>query len=107
MPTPAWDEIEQFVDPDDFAVPCTLRMQNGVVRTFPGIFDDPYLNAQLGEYEVDTRLPRVNCLERYVVGVSRGDRLDVDGKRFDVLSAPHADGTGFASLELAPAELSG
>lgn len=105
MPTPAWDDVEAFVDRDDFAVTINLRMQAGETRTFPGIFDEPYLNAELGEYEVDTRLPRVTCLERYVVGVTRGDRVDVAGKKFDVLTTPHADGTGFALLELAPTEL--
>lgn len=105
MPSPAWDDLDQFVDLEDFGVPCTLRMQSGQVRTFPGIYDDPYLNAKIGEYEVDTRLPRVTCQERFVVGVSRGDRLDVAGKKFDVLAAPHVDGTGFALLELAPSEL--
>lgn len=105
MPIPAWDDVDQFIDPDDFGVPVTVRLQNGTVRTFPGIFDEPYLNTHIGEYEVDTRLPRVHCLEKYVLGVTRGDRCDVDGKKFDILAAPHADGTGFAVLELAPAEL--
>jgi len=107
MSTPHWDDITDFIDFDDFAINCTLRMQTGMVRKFLGIFDDPYLNSQLGSYESDTNRPTIHCLERDVLGVARGDRVDVDKKSFDVLSAPHVDGTGFAVLELAPAELSG
>lgn len=102
MPTPAWDDLDAFVSTDDFAIPITLTLQSGEVRTFPGIFDDPYLNAQLGEYEADISRPRVACRESHVAGVTRGDTLTLDGRTFDVLTAPHADGTGFASLELAP-----
>lgn len=105
MTGPAWDDVEQFVNLDDFAVTVTLRLQDGVVRTFPGIFDEPYLNAQLGEYEVDTSRPRVTCKAEYVVGVTRLDRVDVVGRKFDVLTSPHFDGTGLAILELAPADL--
>lgn len=106
MPTPSWDDLDAFVSPDDFAVPIVLTMQSGTVRNFPGIYDDPYLNAQLGEYEADTTRPRVTCKEAHVVGVTRGDSLTVAGKAFDVLSAPHVDGTGFAWLELAPVDFS-
>jgi hypothetical protein len=107
MPTPAWDDLDAFVSTDDFAVQIILQMQDGTTRSFAGIFDEPYLNAQLGEYEADTSRPRVACKEADVLGVTRGDRITLDGKIYDVLSAPHIDGTGFASLELASTELQG
>jgi len=106
MPSPSWDDLDVFVAPEDFGVPVVLTMQSGAVRNFSGIFDDPYLNAQLGEYEADTFRPRVTCKESDVSGVTRGDMVVVDGKTFDVLSAPHIDGTGFAWLELAPTDFS-
>lgn len=104
MPRPIWDELEQFVDSDDFATIVTLQMQDGRERVFPAIYDDPYLNAQLGEYEVDTARPRLNCMEQHVVGVTRGDRVIIGDYTFDILSAPQADGTGFAMLQLAPSD---
>lgn len=104
MPTPAWDDLDAFFDLGDFATPVVAELQGGETRTFPGLFDDPYLNAQLGEYEADSSRPRVTCRERDVVGLTRGDVVKVNGRTYDLLSAPHGDGMGTASLELAPQE---
>lgn len=101
MPAPAWDDLSTFLNPDDFGVPVRVVLQDGSTRDFTGIFDDPYLNAQLGEYEADTSRPRITCREADVAGVSRGDTVGVNGCTYDVLSAPHGDGTGMAVLELA------
>lgn len=102
MPTPAWDDLEAFVNPDDFAVAVLVTRQDGTVLTFSGIFDEPYLNAQIGEYEADTARPRVTCRASEVQGVRRGDTVRVDGRNFDVLSTPQFDGTGMAVLDMAP-----
>lgn len=101
MPTPAWDDLDAFVSLDDFAIAATVRLQDGGTRIVRGIFDDPYLNAQLGEYELDTSRPRLTCKEADVIGVLRGDRVDIGGKTYDVLTSAQADGTGMAVLELA------
>lgn len=102
--SPIWDDLEQFVDTGDFACVVTLHLQDGRTRVFPAIYDEPYLNAQIGEYEADTSRPRINTLASHVVGVTRGDTVTIGSKLFDVLSSPHEDGTGFAVLELAPAD---
>lgn len=101
MPAPAWDDLDAFLDPDMFGVRATLALQDGTTRAVVGIYDDPYLNAQLGEYEADTSRPRFMCKEADLVGVTRGDTLTLDGKVFDVLTSPQPDGTGMALLELA------
>lgn len=101
MPAPAWERLDDFLDVNDFAVTATVRLQNGTTRAVRGIFDDPYLNAELGEYEMDTNRPRLTCKETDVVGVTRGDVVELDGKVYDVLAGPHADGTGMAMLEMA------
>lgn len=106
MHKPAWDDLDAFFDPADFATPVVVELQDGTVRTFPGIFDDPYLNAQLGEYEADSSRPRVTCRESDVAGMLRGDVVKVAGRTYDLMSAPQGDGTGTASLELAPLESS-
>jgi hypothetical protein len=101
MPTPAWDDLDAFLAVDEFAVKATVRLQDGGARMVPGIFDDPYLNAQLGEYESDTTRPRFTCKEADVIGVLRGDLVDINGRTYDVLSSPQPDGTGMALLDLA------
>ena len=101
MPTPAWDDLDAFLSADEFAVRATIRLQDGGARVVLGIFDDPYLNAQLGEYEVDTTRPRFTCKESDVIGVLRGDMVDIDGRTYDVLASAQPDGTGMATLEMA------
>ncbi len=49
MPTPAWDDLNTFLSVDDFAIEATVHRQDGDTSTVVGIFDDPYMNAQLGE----------------------------------------------------------
>lgn len=99
---PAWEDLDDFLDEDDFAVRATLTLLDGEVREVVGIFDNPYVGAQLGEYEQDTCEPRFTCKESDVSDVERGCRLIVGFKTYDVLSAPEADGTGLATLILAP-----
>lgn len=105
MPHPAWDDVEDFIELDDFASPVVLTLQSGEQKSFPGIFDDPLMTAQTGEYAADLRDPRLTCLESDVRGVSRGDRVVVADKPYDVLDAPHFDGTGTAVLKLAQVEI--
>lgn len=102
MPAPDWDDLGAFLDVDDFAIEAVVTPQEGADFSVRGIFDDPYLNAQLGEYELDTTQPRLTCKESAVLGkVSRGDMVEIDGRAFDVLTEPQRDGTGMAVLMLA------
>ncbi|MBF9235584.1 head-tail joining protein [Microvirga alba] len=101
MPKPAWDDLDAFLRDDEFATVATVRLQDGGTRTVRGIFDDPYLNAQLGEYEIDTTRPRLLCKEADVIGVKRGDLVDIDGRVYDVMTGAQPDGTGMALLEMA------
>lgn len=101
MPKPAWEDLDVFLSADEFATNATVRLQEGGTRIVRGIFDDPYLNAELGEYEFDTNRPRLTCKEADVIGVKRGDLVDIDGRVYDVLSSPQPDGTGMALLEMA------
>lgn len=103
MPTPSWDNLGAFLQPGDFAVTATITLQAGGTRLVQGIYDDPYLNADLGEYDADLSEPRFTCKLADVVGVKRGDSLTIAGEAgtFDVLREPQGDGTGMAVLKLA------
>lgn len=98
---PRWENLDVFLDTDDFAVPVTLRLQAGETRQFRAIFDEPYLNAELGEYELDTVQPRLTCRWRDVADVTRGDVVVVGEREYDVITNAQADGTGMALLALA------
>lgn len=102
MPAPAWEDLDEFLDPDEFADVAVITLQGGDTLQVTGIYDDPYLNAELGEYDMDTSRPRFTCAEADVVGVTRGDIAVIDGQEFDILSSPQSDGTGMAILDLAP-----
>lgn len=99
---PDWEDIDAFLSVDEFAVQVILKLSNGTVRPLRGIFDDPYLNAQLGEYELDLSRPRLTCKWVDVKDVTRGDVVEIAGRSYDILSGAQGDGTGMAILDLAP-----
>lgn len=109
MPHPSWDNPADFMDTDDFAVKAIIQFQDGTTRNIVGIYDGPYLEARLKEYEQDTDKPKFTCVEGTCAGVRRGDDLVVyqsDGvtvfATFGILTTPQEDGTGLEVLELAP-----
>lgn len=102
MPAPAWEDLDAFLSTDEFAVTAVLQPEGGPERELTGIFDEPFLNAELGEYDLDTVQPRFLVKASEVRDVARGDTLTVGGRVLDVLSAPQWDGTGMATLVLAP-----
>ena len=101
MPARDWEDLTAFLQTDEFADTVVVTLQDGRTLSVVGIFDDPYLNAQLGEYELDTTRPRLTCRAGDVVEVGRGDTVTIDGETFDVMTSPQPDGTGMAVLDLA------
>jgi hypothetical protein len=99
---PSWDDLDEFIDTDDFAVSAIVTPKaGGSSRVVKVIYDDPYLNAQLGEYDADISRPRIMLKESDSVGIKRGDTVTIDGTIFDVMTEPQADGNGLAMLDLA------
>ena len=98
---PAWEDLDAFLNVDEFAVAATVHFQDGGSQVVRGIFDDPYLNAELGEYDMDSSRPRLTCKLSDVLAVRRGDTVQIDGKTYDVLTGAQPDGTGMAMLDLA------
>lgn len=104
MRGPSWENLDDFLQTDDdggFAQAAVIQFQAGGTRTISVLFDDPYLNAQLGEYEADTSEPRISGKETDLAGVRRGDVVTVAGETFDVMTSPQPDGTGWALVTMA------
>lgn len=104
MRGPSWENLDDFLQLDQnggFATPVVLHFQHGGTRSISVLFDDPYLNAELGEYEMDTSQPRISGKEIDLSGLQRGDFVVMDGESFDVLSGPEGDGQGWAMVKLA------
>jgi hypothetical protein len=103
MTTPAWDNLDEFLDTDDFAVTATVTPRSGQPREVPGIYDDPYRQAQLADTYQDTTKPKFTAKASDLVGIKRGDGITIPGQgAFGILTEPQPDGTGLAVLELAP-----
>lgn len=113
MPKPSWENLDEFLQTDDaggFAHRAIITLRGGgTVGPVVGIFDDPYMDAQLGEYRMDTSAPRFMAKESDFPGVRRGDvfqLVDASGNPvggpYAVMTYPHQDGTGMATLELEP-----
>ncbi len=101
MPSPSWEDLDVFLQLDDFAVTGVIHLQSGQTRTVKGIFDDPYLAARLGGYDRDDNHVTFTVKETDCVGMRRGDTVAVNGKTFDVMSTPQGDGTGVSLIVLA------
>lgn len=107
MPIPSWENLDVFFQTDalgGFANVATFELADGSVRQITGIFDDPYLNAEIGEYDVDTSAPRFTCAEADTQGISRKAIMILDGKRYNVMGYPKSDGVGVAIIQLEPFE---
>lgn len=96
-----WERLDDFLSIDEFASRVQVRLQSGEAREIRAIFDDPYLNTELGEYELDTAQPRLTCKWSDVHDVLRGDVVEIDGRSYDVITNAQPDGTGMALLALA------
>ncbi len=109
MTSPSWENLDDFLMPADkggFATPAIITYAAGGTKTANVLFDDPYFNAQLGEYVADASQPRITGKEIDLLSVRRGDSVRVNGKTYDVLTAPQSDGVGMAIVMLAPSDAS-
>jgi hypothetical protein len=97
---PAWDDLDEFLSLDDFAVPAVIQLGSGSSRTVNVLFDDPTRTARLGDYDRDRVNPTAFGKLSDFAGVHARDVLMVDGRTFDVIKEPMGDGNGMATLEL-------
>lgn len=98
MPSPAWEDLDAFFDVDDFATTATFTDDNGQAsQPVRCIFDDPYLDKQLGEYSATEGDPRITCKADDVIGVKKHHECTIasmPGRKYQVIHDPKFDGTG-------------
>lgn len=99
MPAPAWENLADFLSTDDFATLATFTRAGGqVIEGVPGIFDDPVMNVEAGEYDAAVSMPRFTCAHARVAMLKKNDAALIDGVAYLLDHDPHADGTGMAVL---------
>ena len=112
---PDWEDLSVFIDPGAFGVAARSFYRSHPTAgegTVSVIFDQAWLNPELGEYEAETYAPRLSGRAVDLAFVERGDAVViggeivggelVGGERFDVLTSAQPDGTGWATVTLAP-----
>ncbi|HEV2606446.1 MAG TPA: hypothetical protein VGT79_00545 [Xanthomonadaceae bacterium] len=108
MPIPAFDDPRSFLG--DFGVPVvfTLNGGRGAVVTrgtdglpLLGIFDERYVDAKLGGFDMATGgAPMLRCMAVDVAVVRKHDRAVIEGVTFYLDHDPLPDGHGFAFLQV-------
>lgn len=108
MPTPAWEDLGEFLDESEFAFPAVITLQKGGLVRLSVQFDDPAVIAEMGDaYAQDDVMPTALCEESKVRAVRRGDSIvitfpaPVGALRYEIKAAAQPDGTGLAVLKLA------
>ncbi len=104
MPAPAWEDLDAFLQLDvtgGFAVPAVFTLSDGSTREVAVIFDDPAMDAEVGEYIKEDQSPYVTGKETELRGILRADSVVISGRTYGVLSSPRPDGTGMAIVRLA------
>lgn len=103
MPShPDWDDLDDFLQSEDFASPAVVTLKNGTVLTVMGILENPYQAARLGGFEQDSVRPQFHCKYQDVLLVRRGDTFVIEGKTYDAHKGAEPDGTGMACIDLEP-----
>lgn len=99
MPALAFENPDDFLSTDEFATTATFSRGGKVIAAdVPGIFDDPTMNAELGEYDMNASAPRFLCVHAKVAMLKKNDEAVIGGTAYLLDHDPHADGTGWATV---------
>lgn len=110
MGKPAWENLGVFFQSDEqggFAKAALFFKADGTpVNTEPVfvIYDDPKFDANAGEYDFETSQPRVTMeYLPWMAGLSKKDKVQIKDEGLFILEEhPRPDGTGTATINLAP-----
>lgn len=101
MPIPAFDDPRSFLD--DFAVSATIRASGGrgAAVEVRGIFDENYIDARLGDFDMATSsATRLKCMAVDVVSLRKHDLVAIEGVTYYLDHDPKPDGHGYAVMAL-------
>lgn len=100
---PAWDDLDAFLDPDEFADLATITLKDGaVLEGIPGLLDETGLAASLGTFQQDTTHPCFTGKSADLARVRKGDLFVIAGKQYDAHKGAHQDGHGLSTVQLEP-----
>lgn len=101
MPARPWENLNDFLSPDEFADLATFTRQGEVIaKDVPGIFDDPAMNVEAGEYDMSVSDPRFTCAHDRVSMLKKNDATVICGVVYLLDHDPKTDGTGMAVLKM-------
>jgi hypothetical protein len=94
---PAWEDLSEFFDTDEFAVTVNFVRANGTaLPPVIGNFDDPAEMCETGEFMAQIRQARFTCPSSAVAVLKRGDTATVATVRYILDHDPVPDGTGLS-----------
>ncbi len=92
--------LKEFAEDEDIVFEWEDNGQQ-MTKSLRGIFDDSFVDANLGETVLDTTQPRVTCAAADAECVPREAMTTIKGKAYSVSKPPQPDGTGLAIIQLA------
>lgn len=100
------DDIDVFLDTDDFAEDSTYteRNEHGMVQataTVPVLFDSPGSIVTIGRVSSYIEKPQIRLRTSAVPNASKNDAFTVGGIEYKVAQPPQPDGTGMSVIILA------
>lgn len=94
------DDLEEFLNPDEFGVFAVLPNQQRVVV----LFDANPINTDLGQFEYDSDQPSISGSAKDLATLTPGDYISIGQQVYRVERHPTLDGAGLATIKLSPIE---
>lgn len=94
-----FDDPREFID--DFADVVTIAPKGRAPFDVLGIFDEKYLNAAAGEFDMAAARPRLTCVAADVAGLKKYTSVLINKTPYYFDHDPHPDGNGMAVVFLA------
>jgi hypothetical protein len=94
------DDVELFLNPDEFGVFAVLPNQQKIVV----LFDANPISTELGQFDYDSDQPSITGRAQDLATLTPGDQMSIGTQAYRVERHPTLDGAGLATLKLSPIE---
>ena len=95
-----FDDLQAFLNPDEFGVFAVLPNQQKVVV----LFDANPISTELGQFDYDSDQPSITGRAQDLATLTPGDHISIGTEGYRVERHPTLDGAGLATLKLSPLE---